>query len=141
MVSITDINKAIMIHNQVFGVLVIYSNPETWLNRNLFKIYFDTDNAFLAVEKRNDSFHIWLMGAINKGSGSGRRLFTELSSDLSRYDINKITISTFPESFPQMYAWLLKLQFVEFKKEIANDKIKIYLQIDTQTFTQQFQNV
>jgi hypothetical protein len=126
------IQKGIEIYEKVFGYSEIYSNEEKWLKRNLYDIYFIKNVGFLSIEKRDSTFHIWLMGSIEKGAGTS--LFKNIISDLKRENIKEITVSTFPKVWIIMYEWLLRIGFEEYR--YVNDKV--YLKICSENFINYF---
>lgn len=129
-----DFDKAIKINNSVFGYSDTYSNIKTWENRHLYKIYFVDDSAFMAIEKRNDTFHIWLIGS--QVSGSGKQLFKMMSDDIMKEGIIKITVSTIPEKFTIMYSWLKRIGFVEDDEKtiMIDGKKKVYMSCGVDQF-------
>eukprot|EP01080_Neovahlkampfia_damariscottae_P008828 gene8828-777_t len=128
-----EILKAIEVYEKVFGKNETYSNIETWKNRKLFKIFILNDQSFLAVEKRTEkNFHIWLMGSLIKGNGT--KLLKELTNEIKKEKIEKITVSTFPNKWTIMYEWLKRIGFEEYKK--IDDKT--YLEIKSDKFIHYF---
>lgn len=139
LVNNQDIEKAIRIHDQVFGQNPKFSKVETWQNRCLFKIYFVDEDAFLALEKKeNYTFHIWLLGSIKKHSGLGTKLFKELSKDVITYNIQLITVSTIPTKFPTMHAWLKKIGFQHVCSIWSDKEEKVNMKIESQKFFEYF---
>jgi len=129
-----DFEKAIKINDSVFGYSDTYSNIETWKHRHLHKIYFVGVSAFMAIEKRNNTFHIWLMGSLV--SGSGKQLFKMMSDDIVKEGIDMITVSTVPEKFTIMYSWLKRIGFIEDEAKtcVIDGKKKVYLSIGVDQF-------
>ena len=139
LVNNQDIEKAIKIHDQVFGQNPTFSKVETWCLRQLFKIYFVDEDAFLALEKKdNYTFHIWLLGSIKKNSGQGTKLFKELAKDAITYQIKIVTVSTIPTKFPHMYAWLTKIGFQYVCSTWSNKEEKVNMKIEAEKFCEYF---
>jgi hypothetical protein len=127
------IEQAIRIYERVFDSKnTKYSQLDTWRDRNLFKIDILDDLAFLAFEKREDTIHIWLMGSLQHGLGTG--LFQNLCKTIHDEKISKLTVSTYPNQWETMYSWLQRIGFNQFK---AIDE-KIYLEITSDSFTSYF---
>lgn len=133
MTSKNRIQSAIEIYEKVFQTKNSeYSKIETWQRRKLYNIYIIEDLAFLAVEKREKNFHIWLMGSLEKGFGT--QLFQMFINDIKELDFEEITVSTFPNTWKIMYSWLKKIGFKEFKVEGE----KCYLKVEKSVFISYF---
>lgn len=127
-----DFTKAIKIQDLVFGPSETFSDRQTWKKRNLYKIYYIDEIAFLAIEKRFDTFHIWLMASTKPNNGG--KLFKQMSEDIKKENIKKITVSTIPSKFTLMYQWLKRIGFVEYERFLIDGVIKVYLTIDCDQF-------
>lgn len=102
--------------------------PELWdeqfrENGLLLGAYVDKQLAgyafFFEKEKDSGAAHCWMTGVLEKYRGQGvlSQLMDEGQKQLQEKGYKQITVNTFEEKFPNMYAYLLKHGFTLYKEE------------------------
>lgn len=127
-----DIPQVVQLSAAIFTPIVQQlgndEKPELWqeqLRQNglLLGAYIDDQLAgyafFFEKEKDGGSSHCWMTGVLEKYRGQGilSRLMDEGQRLLQERGYKQITVNTFEEKFPTMYAYLQTHGFILYKEE------------------------
>ena len=133
-ISYGDVDGALAIYRDVFDGDTRHGNAALWRERCCTghgRVYTTTD-GFLAVtfSRVNRTLHLWLAGVRESARGQGiwRRLYEEARRD---YDglVRTVTLNTFPERFPTMFAWATGHGFVPIEGKRAAEPGKVHLEL------------
>lgn len=127
-----NIPQVMQLSAQIFTPIVKQlgndEKPELWheqlrLNGLLLGAYVDDQLAgytfFFEKEKDNGSSHCWMTGVLEKYRGQGilSKLMDEGQRQLQEKGYKQISVNTFEEKFPNMYAYLQNHGFTLYKEE------------------------
>lgn len=107
-----------------------YHNKEDWLNKikdkGILISVYDDDKciAFAICYKTNsDTLHIWNVGVLDeyRGLGIWRETYNRIIDYAIKQGFKKITLNTYKDKFPNMYAFVKKESFDLIKEEFNKD--------------------
>jgi len=127
-----DIPQAILLSLRIFDPPNreedYYSDQDRWIenfkqNGLLLGAYVNKEFAgfvfFYEKEKGARSSHCWIAGVLEKFRRKGllKSLMDEAKRILKNMNYTQITIDTYPEKFPAMYAYLTKYKYKMYREE------------------------
>lgn len=124
-----DLNTAMQLAKEVFNPTLEeikkYHKKEIWeqklSEKGMILIGRANNNpaGFATCYEKKGNLHIWNVGVLEKYRNQGiwKKLYSELIKYAKESNYEKITINTYKEKFPQMYNFLIKNYFNEYRKK------------------------
>lgn len=126
--NIEDLDEVIEVGYEVFKPSLVekekYWKKSDWLIRMdngllISAVFDDRIIGFAFCYKRENDFHIWNVGVLNKYRKMGvwRKMYEEIIKFAKDNNYSEISLNTYKENFPEMYDFCKKEEFLENKTE------------------------